>query len=87
MCVKMKMALVVSARKKTKIPLRQERSTAAVQLKTRMSDPTELVLKDGSKKEIAIMLNERWRQGWVLDRVIDHGTEDTILIYYFKKSS
>ena len=51
-----------------------------------MSDPTELVVRDGSKKVIAIMLNERWRQGWVLDRIIDHGVENKV-IYYFKKLS
>lgn len=51
-----------------------------------MSDPTELVLRDGCKTVIAIMLNERWRQGWVLDRIIDHGVENTV-IYYFKKLS
>ena len=54
-----------------------------------MSGVTELVLKSASKREIATMLNERWKQGWILDRIIDHGdtTEQAnILIYYFVRS-
>ena len=49
--------------------------------------PTELVLRDGNKEEITIMLDYRWRHGWKLDRIIDHGEPDKcsapVVIYYF----
>ena len=37
-----------------------------------MSSPAELDHK--TKKEIATVLNERWKQWRILDGIIDHGT-------------
>lgn len=50
--------------------------------------PTEIVLREGRKEEIANMLNYRWKHGWKLDRIIDHGVAPTshhvpLVIYYF----
>ena len=48
--------------------------------------PTELVLKSGCMKEIQNMLDDRWKHGWKLDRIIDHGpktNEQYLIVYYF----
>ena len=50
--------------------------------------PTELVLKSGCMKEIQNMLDDRWKNGWKLDRIIDHGpktNEQYLIIYYFTR--
>ena len=51
--------------------------------------PTELVLKNGSMKEIQTMLDYRWKKGWKLDRIIDQDPnhiEPHLLIYYFVRN-
>jgi len=52
--------------------------------------PTEIIYKADSKAAIAQILNKRYAEGWILERIIDHGipTENAhgdYLIYYFKK--
>jgi len=49
------------------------------------SSPVELVLEDGDVDAIKNMLDYRWKQGWRLDRIIDHGNRirPKVLIYYF----
>jgi len=56
--------------------------------------PTEVVCRDGDSCDIASMLNKRYANNWILDRIIDH--QDTTLVagtphpppsvvYYFTK--
>jgi hypothetical protein len=50
-----------------------------------MKHPTELVLINACPTEIKTMLDYRYSQGWVLDRIIE--TKDQmLLIYLFKES-
>lgn len=43
--------------------------------------PTEVFKKNHNPKEIQRILNERYTEWWVLDRIIDSGGS---FIYYFK---
>ena len=48
--------------------------------------PSEIVNKYEHKEKIKKMLDDRWSNGWKLDRIIDHGRAHNtphILIYYF----
>ena len=61
-----------------------------------MHNPCELVCEHGDAGEITSMLADRYRKGWVLDRIIKHHlpsqqfggpTKPRVVIYYFKKGN